>query len=660
LEALEDRALPAVVYWNNLGGGDWADPHNWSSNPALPGPDDDVYLPDFILSGSGRVPITHTTGNDTVRSLHNYGGPPSGGLSYLRSELDLLGGSLAVGTASEITSFFNLSGATLAGPGDLTVDSQLTWAAGTMSGGGRTVAGGGLLVSGAGPKALNSRDLDNAAGATWAGTGVLTLSNATLNNRTGATFSFQNQATLTSSVAPAPPQFTNAGTVTVDTGGSVSLSGDYVQTAGTTSLGGGSLAALTFTNAGTVTIGSGLSLSASTSYTQTGGATVLNGGYLSVVRAYILSSPTASSAVFWRGPVLGPVNIQGGSLSGFGNVEAQVENAGLVSPGGATLTANTLTVSGPFDNSGTVVIGPGTTLAVYNYISYGYPPIVIDTPPVQLSGYTQTAGSTTLNGGTLSAIDVRTPPFYLTGSQPPFYYPANTRGLVNLSGGTLSGSGTIYGYLSNAANVRAGATAADALTVDGTLTNAGTVTVGPGSLTVGYSFTQTAGTTTLNGGHLTVVPYLVDPAGPYSASAIVLRGLLDVQGGTLAAAGTIDADVRNAGQIDVGGAGAAGLLAVTGNFTQAAAGTLNMELGGTQPGQYDQLQVGGSARLAGTLNVLLLAPFVPDANQFFQLIQSSSWQPDSLTIVGPPVDPSLVFVYFVSNNNLSVGFLPAP
>ncbi len=47
-------------------------------------------------------------------------------------------------------------------------------------------------------------------------------------------------------------------------------------------------------------------------------------------------------------------------------------------------------------------------------------------------------------------------------------------------------------------------------------------------------------------------------------------------------------------------------IAITGNYTQSAAGTLAVDLGGTDPTQYDQLAVSGTATLAGTLQVTLV------------------------------------------------------
>ena len=60
------------------------------------------------------------------------------------------------------------------------------------------------------------------------------------------------------------------------------------------------------------------------------------------------------------------------------------------------------------------------------------------------------------------------------------------------------------------------------------------------------------------------------------------------------------------------GAGAAGLLAISGSYTQTAAGSLNVEVGGTTAGtQSDKLSVSGAANLGGSLNVGLLNGYVP-------------------------------------------------
>lgn len=70
----------------------------------------------------------------------------------------------------------------------------------------------------------------------------------------------------------------------------------------------------------------------------------------------------------------------------------------------------------------------------------------------------------------------------------------------------------------------------------------------------------------------------------------------------------------------------AGLFVVTGNFTNNASGKLAIELGGiTTPGvDYDQLTVGGTATIAGTLYIETANSFVPQAGQTFTIITANT------------------------------------
>src|SRR6185503_10365105 len=59
----------------------------------------------------------------------------------------------------------------------------------------------------------------------------------------------------------------------------------------------------------------------------------------------------------------------------------------------------------------------------------------------------------------------------------------------------------------------------------------------------------------------------------------------------------------------------------TGDYTQTASGTLNIELGGTVAGtSYDRLAVSGAAALSGTLNVSLVNGFNPAQGDTFLVL----------------------------------------
>ena len=57
----------ATVSWIG-GSGDWNTAANWSSAPALPGPDDDV-----VIDRPGDITVTHSSGSHSVKSLQTQG-----------------------------------------------------------------------------------------------------------------------------------------------------------------------------------------------------------------------------------------------------------------------------------------------------------------------------------------------------------------------------------------------------------------------------------------------------------------------------------------------------------------------------------------------------------------------------------------------------------
>src|SRR5262249_36248410 len=82
---------------------------------------------------------------------------------------------------------------------------------------------------------------------------------------------------------------------------------------------------------------------------------------------------------------------------------------------------------------------------------------------------------------------------------------------------------------------------------------------------------------------------------------------LKIVGGALNGSGTINANVSNAGQVNVGGSGSTGVLTINGYYAQTSTGSLGIDLAGLSAGtQYDQLVVSGTVSLAGSLNVGVL------------------------------------------------------
>ncbi len=112
----------------------------------------------------------------------------------------------------------------------------------------------------------------------------------------------------------------------------------------------------------------------------------------------------------------------------------------------------------------------------------------------------------------------------------------------------------------------------------------------------------------------------------------------------LSGTGKINGNVTNRGTIRPGGTGAAGTLTVTGNYTQTSTGVLDIELGGTAAGTYDQLNVSGIATLAGSLTVSLINGFNPTANDMFIVILFGALGTETMT------EPSGYFADYNSND----------
>jgi outer membrane autotransporter protein len=155
-------------------------------------------------------------------------------------------------------------------------------------------------------------------------------------------------------------------------------------------------------------------------------------------------------------------------------------------------------------------------------------------------------------------------------------------------------------------NIKAGAAAAKELLIGATI-NSGVITP------------SGAGAVIVDGPNASLI--LGNGFGGSQDSLEVVNGLLVVENGaTLSAqSGTIGALGQMlftnggsgffSGNLVNNGIIKPGTLTVSGNYTQSATGTLRIEVAGTAPGQFDQLQVGGHVSLAGTLQLIGLGSF---------------------------------------------------
>ena len=90
----------------------------------------------------------------------------------------------------------------------------------------------------------------------------------------------------------------------------------------------------------------------------------------------------------------------------------------------------------------------------------------------------------------------------------------------------------------------------------------------------------------------------------------------------LSAQGTIQGDVVNDGEVDMGAT--VGTIVVTGNFTQGENATLSIKISGPFANEFDQLSVLGAATLDGTLNAELTNGFTPSPGATLTIVKLAS------------------------------------
>jgi outer membrane autotransporter protein len=144
--------------------------------------------------------------------------------------------------------------------------------------------------------------------------------------------------------------------------------------------------------------------------------------------------------------------------------------------------------------------------------------------------------------------------------------------------------------------------------------------------------------------------------GPSQDSLEVVNGLLVVENGaTLSAqSGTIGALGQMiftnggtgffSGNLVNNGVIKPGTLTVSGNYIQSATGTLRIEVAGLAPGQFDLLQVGGHASLAGTLQLIRIGNFQLHVGDKLTFLTAGSVSGSFSTIQNPFLNNTLVKV----------------
>ncbi len=370
------------------------------------------------------------------------------GFIYLNSTLNNAGSTLALSdsTGSWYIEFGEILGGTVTTSGNaaLIATKNTGTLAGVVLAGTLTMATPLLPVSDAGKITV---------------TGGLTLSSGSVNFSESAVLTFAGTQTLGGTGTVTFSGETGNNGIAVSSGATLTISSG-VTVEGNSGTVGSSSAGL-ITNQGTIEATGGGTLTAQ-GYTNFAGGT-LTGGTWSAVGASALrlvGTDIATNAAH--------IVLDGASEhiydAASGTVNALAGFASNAAAGSFTIqNGANYTTAAAFTNSGTLTINSGVTFAVGG-----------------TGIYTQTGGTTVLNSGTLGT----------TGNQ------------IEIEGGSLSGTGTVDGNLTNAALINLGSNPGT-LTVEGNYsqTSAGILFLKVGGAVAGSLFDQVdvTGTAALNG-----------------------------------------------------------------------------------------------------------------------------------------------------------------
>jgi parallel beta-helix repeat protein len=498
----------------------------------------------------------------------------------------------------------DFSAGTLGGTATLTINGTLSWSGGLMTGAGTTQVNAPWTSTGI--VALNGgRILNNATTLSWSaasGQGFRTGTGSVINN--SGTWDSQSDGVIVNFYGGSAT-FNNTGILKKSAGtGNSSISIPLIHTAGTVDaqsgtllLDGGGTGSAAFAASGAAAIlqfRSGTwDLNAGTTFSGPGTVSIFTSGTVSVNAA--ISTPAATSLSFTAGTLQGT-----GTLTANGPF---LWNAGLMTGTG------TMQVNGPFTCQGIVGIANGHILNTAGATTWN---------PTNGQGVRMGTGAVINNSGTWDA--------------------STDAVIVNFYGGVATFNNMGTGTFQKSAGTGTSA-------VNVTMTNAGTVNVGSGTLQLNTSsYTQTAGITKLTGGALTST------------------GVLLFQGGTLGGSGTVTAPVTVTNTASLAPGLSAGTLNLVGSYTQSGSAAYKVEIGGLTSGtQYDVANVSGTgatATLGGSLQISLINGFMPTTGNAFTVLTYPS-KTGTFTIV-PPAVPCLGWKVDYGDTALTLTAYPLP
>ncbi len=685
LEGLEELVLPSTVRWINPNGGDWNVAANWSAG-RVPGVADDAVIDLFgvtVTHQAGNSPVhsltlTFTTlylGAGSIKTSTITTGPGAPGTIILVGSIagpsaqdDIV--RVGSGITIRCTQYGSLSGLVLDGTVDLT-------AAGARVGivNGMTVNGT-ILVGNDSGSTYGQIFFSHSPGdfpENIGGPGQIVFGGSPNNLLSIATSNtmveFESDLTISGKSGKILTQYPssiylNAGMINANTAG-----GSWLVDLGDGAAG---------TNIGTMEATNGGSLGLEGNWTNSGTIQATSNGLVGLAGVGISSGGVfggSGGTMYLSGPLTNQNTITLSGTNQFSLARGTIIGGTVIETGGARLTGTTgggelrgVVLNGDLDlttvNGANVTVTDGMTLR--GTIAVGNP-----SGSTQGSLYFGTSSRTQDNiagpgaivlggstGNTLAIINANT----TVGLESDLTIKGNSgRVLTDYStsiydnGGTISADTAGGSWLVDLGNGAAGinrglirATNGAILTLQGNWTNTGTIQAENGSTLAANPPTNYA-TGTLTGGTWQVLDNSTLRVSMSSglitnAATLLLDGtnahFYSDSGSTDALANFItnaaggSLTVQNGHSVTTHGAlsnsgtlvlGPAGIVNVTGSYTQSTAATLQVQLGGPPAsGQFGRLNSTGTANLAGTLSAALANGFTLGPGQSFTVMTFSS------------------------------------
>jgi hypothetical protein len=504
--------------------------------------------------------------------------------------------------------------------------------------------GTGNLILNAGGNGLGAANiygsnLTQDAGHTISGTGEITVNNFTNNGTVNANSNGNNLLLQCSNGG----SFTNNGTFEASNNGTLTFgSGPFINT-GTVLANAGRVVLngyTNLTNTGTIESSNGGYLGEnSATITNTGGTIEANGGTV-LLNGGTVAGGTLSSTNGSEIDEQGVTWLTNVTLSTGSNLKILDGSHTYFSAGGGSTVTTT--------DNGTITVNKGGTNANTGIGIGG---------TVDLAGN----GSIVLNG-------------FAGNWQSAWIYDIGNSNLTQESSHTISGAGLVsVDSFTNNGTVDANANGSTLLleTNGAAYTNNGSFEASGGGTLDVTNLTNLA-TGTLTGG-----TYQVN-----SSSTMILPGTITTNAATIILSGTnssftaINALTSNTGTFKLengatfttaGNFANSGTIAldpstlnITGNLTLTNSSVLNIGLSGTQSGQYDSIDVTGSAVLGGTLSLNLENGFTASVGDSFNFISAGGGITGAFTNAGPIDVNGYVFDLANTSNGLGLQVAAVP